>query len=123
MNKDILMELDREFCEETQKHGAKGWAKYFWDDAQMVTGQHNENIKGLENIEKAMDGFFKMGEVDFRWEPMISELSEDGTMGFTLGKYTRKVTVDGKTQEGIGKYTTIWVKRDGVWKIILDTGN
>jgi len=117
------MDLDRKFCKDSTKDGAKGWVKYFWEDAYMVTGEHIENIQGLQNIEKAMEGLFALEDLVFIWEPMKCELSDDKTMGYTMGKYTRTFKREGKEYVQKGKYTTIWKKKGDIWKITMDTGN
>jgi ketosteroid isomerase-like protein len=65
------------------------------------------------------------GDVQLTWEPVAAEVARSGELGYTWGFYeVRARQPDGTTLTGHGKYTTIWEKQpDGLWKVILDTGN
>lgn len=120
----MLMELDRQFDLDTSIGGVEAWASYFAEDGVMVVSQ-DEDIKGKEAILIAMEKSFSLPSFSLRWEPTDGKVSEDGTMGYTYGKYIRKY----KNNEGIeitstGKYISIWQRqKDGLWKISLDIGN
>jgi len=118
-----LMELDRQFCKESQINNVETWIKFFSKDGVMISQDHNPNIKGHEGIEKSMISLFNLDNFELLWEPLNGDVSDDFTLGFTTGKYTMKYKVEGKLITSIGKYTTIWKKRDGEWEIILDMGN
>jgi ketosteroid isomerase-like protein len=122
--KYILLELDRQFDQETSIGGLETWVSYFAENGVMVASQ-GEDIKGREAIYHAMIKSFSLPGFSLRWEPIDAEVSEDGSMGYTYGKYVRKYTNDkGSEITSTGKYTTVWQKqRDTSYKIILDIGN
>lgn len=121
--RSIIMQLDRDFCEAFQVGGGKSWASYFWDDGFMVTPSDYENIIGKGKIEIEMEKVFQMEQLSFTWEPKFAEVSSDGTLGVTMGQYVRTFVKNGEEITQKGKYTTIWKKKDGIWKILFDTGN
>ncbi len=56
------------------------------------------------------------------WSPDYIDVSQDGTMAYTYGKY-RWIMSDksGKTQEYTGIFHTVWKKQpDGTWKYVWD---
>jgi len=122
--KHILMELDRQFDRDTSVEGVKAWVSYFAHDGIMVISQ-GEDIKGKEAIQQYMDRIFSLPGFSLRWEPIDASISEDGSLGYTYGKYVRKYVDDKGTEvTSTGKYTTVWQKqRDTSWEIILDIGN
>lgn len=122
--KDMLMELDRQFDKTTSTGGVDAWVSYFAHDGVMVVSQ-GEDIKGREEIRKSMEGAFSLPGFSLRWEPIDASVSNDGSLGYTYGKYVRRY-LDKKGVEIIstGKYTTVWQRQeDNSWRVILDIGN
>lgn len=122
--REYLMNLDREFDKVTAERGLEGWVSYFAEDGVMVPAQVDVII-GKEGIRQAMSKSFSLPQYSLRWEPLDAQVSDDGSMGYTYGKYIRtNLDQDGNVQTGSGKYTSIWQKQqDGSWKIVLDMGN
>lgn len=116
--KNEIIETEKQFMNDANTHGADGWVKYFLPEGQMVTGEHNENIVGLENIKNAMEPFFSKG-YSLTWKPDVIEFSDDFSQCFSTGKYVR--TVEGK--EYFGKFLTVWKRTSDGWKIKVDIGN
>jgi len=60
------------------------------------------------------------------WSPMMIDVSDDGTLGYTWGKYefTPPLAPDGtQPPTGVGIYLTIWKRQaDGSWKFVYDGG-
>lgn len=120
----LLMELDRAFCQLTQEQGVEGWVHYFAENGAMAPAQ-GEVIRGKDAIRKAMAPAFGQKGFSLIWEPEYAETSEDGSMGFTYGRYIR-TTLDEAGQEvkGTGRYNSIWSRQqDGSYRITLDIGN
>jgi ketosteroid isomerase-like protein len=120
----MLIELDREFAAITQKEGADGWVKYFAEDGVMVPSK-GDVIRGKEAIRKAMSTSFGVSGNSLKWEPEYAEVSEDGSLGYTYGRYLRtSLDEAGNTVSGTGRYNSIWKRQiDGSYRIILDIGN
>jgi len=123
-NKDMLIDLDRQFDTDTSIGGVETWVSYFAEDGVMVVSE-GEDIKGRKAIYDAMLKSFSRCGYSLRWEPIDAKISDDGSLGYTYGMYVRKYS-DEKGNEIIskGKYTTVWQKqRDTSWKVVLDIGN
>jgi ketosteroid isomerase-like protein len=123
MDCEQLKQLDIKFCEDCKEGGANAWISYFHDDAIMVTNGDNPNIIGKENIFHAVDKLFSLQDLIFTWEPTFCELSDDQTMGVTMGNYIRKYKISDSFIEEKGKYTTVWKYKNGEWLISMDIGN
>jgi len=56
------------------------------------------------------------------WAPSKVEVSDDGTLGYTWGKYESTATnAAGKPEVTTGIYLTIWKRQsDGRWKFVYD---
>lgn len=82
-------------------------------DDSLIFG--NENIKAF--YEKPV---YKDAEVS--WSPDFIDVSEDGTMGYTYGKYVWAIKDStGLTTEYKGVFHTVWKKQaDGSWKYVWD---
>lgn len=124
MTPNKLLELDKTFCRAVQAGGAKAWASYFSSTGTMII-KEGENPVGREAIYQLMHGFFSEPANQLIWQPESAQLSEDFSLGYTFGTYTR-TTLNKENQEVIerGRYTSIWRRQpDGHYKIELDTGN
>lgn len=119
-----LMELDKEFAKATAEKGLEGWVAYFDEDGAMVPSQ-GEVIRGKEAIKNSMSASFSLDSYSLKWEPEYAEASEDGSIGYTYGRYVRTyINQAGNIMQGTGRYTTIWKRQpDNSYKIILDMGN
>jgi ketosteroid isomerase-like protein len=56
------------------------------------------------------------------WTADFVDVSDDGTLGYTYGKYLLKVRQPNKTtKEYKGTFHTVWKKQtDGSWKYVWD---
>jgi len=56
------------------------------------------------------------------WNADFVDVSDDGTLGYTYGKYLLKVRqADNTTKEYKGTFHTVWKKQtDGSWKYVWD---
>jgi len=96
-------------------------AFYFFADENAVILRANDSIiKGKENIKKFYDKKPKNATVN--WTADFIEVSADGTLGYTYGKYSWKIKKeDGSTTESKGVFHTIWKKQtDNSWKYVWD---
>lgn len=121
--KNHLMDLDCSFSELAQTSGVGAWDVFLAEDAVMVTNGHREYLTGKTAILRSLNDLYRLKKLIFFWEPKLCEVSEDGTMGYTSGIYTRTYLYQDNPHKEIGKYTTIWKKRNEEWKIVLDIGN
>ena len=56
------------------------------------------------------------------WSPDYIDVSQDGTMAYTYGKYRWEMSdKSGKVEEFSGIFHTVWRKQpDGTWKYVWD---
>ena len=123
--RETLLRLDREFDQKVAAGGGgAAWAGYFAENGSML-GKTNPPITGREAIQKTMDPVFANPDFSLRWKPTRAEILIPGDLGFTTGRYERRVKdKDGKVEVERGTYVSVWRKQpDGSWKIILDTGS
>ncbi len=124
MSPNKLMELDQRFCRAVQAGGARAWASYFSSSGTMIV-KNGENPIGREAIYHMMCKFFDKPSNRLIWQPESAMLSDDYTVGYTFGRYTR-TTLDPENREVVekGRYTTIWrLQPDGNYQIEVDIGN
>jgi len=72
-----------------------------------------------------MEPFLANPDNSLRWTPLLQEVSNDATLGYTVGRYRLSAkTAEGKAVFEEGKYLSVWRKQaDGTWKIAVDLGN
>lgn len=60
------------------------------------------------------------------WQPLMVDVSADGTLGYTWGRYEYRPAVPADGQPAaphVGIYLTIWKRQsDGSWKFVFDGG-
>ena len=119
-----LLSADRGFNRATQERGADGWVSSFDEEGAMIQAGRGE-IRGLGAIREAMTGVFSSPGVSLTWDPVRAHASNDGSLGFTVGRYeSTSRGADGEPAVGHGLYVSVWRKQlDGSWKVIMDLGN
>jgi ketosteroid isomerase-like protein len=97
-------------------------AFYLFADEDAVIRRGNDSlITGRENIRNFYEKpFYQHATVN--WSPDFAAVSDDGTLGYTYGKYTWKAPGDsGKIIEYKGVFHTVWKRQsDGGWKYVWD---
>ena len=110
-----LLRADAAFAEDVAARGVDGWVAAFAPDGvQLPPG--GPMLKGPA-IREAMAPLGK--GLKLRWAPVFARVSDDGTLGYTVGNYTAE-SPRGVTQ---GKYLTVWRRTAEGWKVVADIGN
>ena len=119
--KAAIMKAEKDF----EKMAAdKGIAEAFWYFAapdSVIKRQNDTLIKGKENIRKFYSAdLYKSATV--KWTPDFIDVSEEGDMAYTYGKYTWHTSDSaGSVNEFAGIFHTVWKKQpDGAWKYVWD---
>jgi len=101
----------------------KGIAEAFYafaDENAIIKRERDTLIKGKESIKQY---YLKQGNnATVTWNPDFIEVSNDGTLAYTYGKYiwTEKDKA-GKTATATGIFHTVWKRqKDGSWKFVWD---
>ena len=123
-NADLIEEIrkvEKQFESDLNKMGADfAFAKYAALNA-VVKRQNDSLIFGPKAIQHYYSNEFYKSAKAF-WTPDFIDVSQDGTMAYTYGKY-RWITTDklGKTTEYTGVFHTVWKRQtDGSWKYVWD---
>ena len=127
-NKKIDKESVKKEIAETEKAfekmaSEKGIAEAFYHfaDENAAIKRNNDIIAGKQNIK---DFYNKENLINatVNWSPDFIEVSDDGTLGYTYGKYLWRIEdEDGKIQELKGVFNTVWKRqKDNNWKYVWD---
>lgn len=119
----VLLEADRAFDAATAARGEAGFASFLSDDMTTIRADQ-PIVRGKGAFLEGWKSVFTTPGLSLRWQPQLARISDDGTMGFTVGTYTTTRSENGEARVvGSGKYVTIWRKQsDGTWKVIFDSG-
>ncbi len=118
---ESLLEADREFARSSQTYGVDGWVDTFADEGFMVTP--GGLIRGQEEIREAMAEFFDNPSLHFVWEPQEAFVDSDGEIGFTIGRYERRLGEGSEALDETGWYMTAWRREGERWVVLADIGS
>jgi len=116
-----IMETEMEFAAAAKSKGIAEAFYLFADDSAVIKRANDTLIKGKANIKRYYEKTAaKNAEVT--WMPDFVDVSADGTLGYTYGKYLWKVPGDsGHVKEFRGVFHTVWKRQaDGKWKYVWD---
>jgi ketosteroid isomerase-like protein len=104
--------------------GEKGIAEafsFFAAENGVIKRQNDTLIAGKQNIFRYYDNE-RMKRAQVQWTPDVIEVSDDGSMASTYGKYLWQIPAEsGDTAEYRGIFHTVWKKQpDGEWRYIWD---
>jgi uncharacterized protein (TIGR02246 family) len=118
-----LLDADRVFDSLTAAHGLEAWVATFADSGRQ-TDRHGDFVTGASAIREHMRRLLTDTTRSLRWAPDHAEVSNDGTLGYTWGRWTMTVhDTTGAREAGVGRYLTVWRKqRDGRWLAEADIG-
>jgi ketosteroid isomerase-like protein len=94
---------------------------YFADEKAVIKRGNDTLIMGKENIKNYYDKRSNKNAT-VNWTPDFTAVSDDGTLGYTYGKYVWKIkNENGDTVEYKGIFHTVWKKqKDNTWKYVWD---
>lgn len=122
--KDDLMATDKAFSQLSVEKGSNAaFLTYMADDAHVFGTGNEPPIHGKA---EAVKRFQTSGNGDpktniLSWEPDTAEVSKDGAMGWTDGRWA--FNGNGGKLHLTGHYLTVWEKdAKGAWKFTADMG-
>ena len=116
-----IRKIEKQFEDDLNKMGAEyAFEKYAAPNA-VVKRQNDSLIYGPKAIKQFYSNEFYKTAKAF-WSPDYIDVSQDGTMAYTYGKYQWKMAgKSGEVQEYHGIFHTVWKKQpDGTWKYVWD---
>jgi len=119
--KQEVVATEKAFEKMTHDKGITEGFYYFADSAAVINRANDSLIYGKENIRHfyAIKNY-KNATVD--WTPDFIQVSDDGSMAYTYGKYIWKLKqTNGLIKEFKGIFHTVWKRQsDGSWKYVWD---
>ncbi|MFT3795171.1 YybH family protein [Flavobacterium sp.] len=119
--KDQIANAEKAFNELVKTKGiAEGFYQFAAPEA-VIKRENDTLIKGRDNIRKYYSNP-KLKNASVVWKPDFIDVSKDGTMGYTYGKYVWTIKDStGKATDYKGVFHTVWKKQtDGSWKYVWD---
>lgn len=116
-----IFDAEKSFEQLCAEKGIAEGFYYFAADNAVIKRQNDTLIVGKENIKKYYDKeFYKTASV--KWAPDFVDVSNDGTMAYTYGKYVwTAIDENGNPIEFKGVFHTVWKKQnDNTWKYVWD---
>ncbi len=119
--KQEIAQAEKDFEKMTAEKGLKDAFTFYADSNAVVKGQNDSLISGKDGISH-LYGAQGLTNVSLKWSPDFVDASEDGTLGYTFGKYVwQSKDSTGKLSEYKGVFHTVWKKQhDGSWKYVWD---
>lgn len=120
LNEEVLKAED-DFKNLSQSKGIAEAFYTFADENAVIKRENESLIRGKENIKKYYENpNYKNAFVT--WKPDFVEVSKDGEMAYTYGKYVWTFTDSvGNKKDFKGLFHTVWKKqKDGSWKYVWD---
>ena len=116
-----IRKVEKRFESDLNKMGAEfAFEKYAAPNA-VIKRQNDSLVFGPKGIKQYYSNdFYKAAKAN--WSPDYIDVSQDGTMAYTYGKYQWKIPGKaGEIQEFHGIFHTVWKKQpDGTWKYVWD---
>jgi ketosteroid isomerase-like protein len=121
--KKEIVAVEKEFAAFLKDSGvAAAFYKYAAPDAVIKRGNETDTlIRGKKAIREYYSGAAYQHALA-EWSPDFVDVSEDGTMAYTYGKYIW-IFIDTNKKESrySGVFHTVWKKMDdGTWKYVWD---
>jgi ketosteroid isomerase-like protein len=120
-----IMRADSTFCAETARKGVDGWVSWFAPEGRQFASRGRMPV-GPAAIRELMTPAFADTNGSLTWWPQEAVVSDDGTLGYTIGGYeaAQRDSAGVRQVVGTGRYVTIWKKQpDGQWRILVDIGS
>ena len=119
--KNKIRQTENDFQQLLVSEGAASAFYKFASDSAVIKRQNDTLIFGKEAIKKYYSNPFYKNAVA-TWKPDYIDISDDGTMAYTFGKYEWTFTDStGKKTNYKGIFHTVWKKMsDGSWKFVWD---
>ncbi|HLN52256.1 MAG TPA: hypothetical protein VK212_01020 [Lentimicrobium sp.] len=118
--KNEIYKAEKDFEKMASDKGIAEAFYYFADDSAVIKRGNDNLIRGKENI-KLFYEKQQISNVTLKWTPDFIGVSEDGTLGYTFGKYKWIERDSTETKEITGVFHTVWKKqKNGDWRYVWD---
>jgi ketosteroid isomerase-like protein len=119
--KEEIRQAEKDFEKMAEEKGIAEAFAFFADSNAVISRGNDSIITGKEAIRNFYSSaFYQTAKV--KWAPDYIDVSDDGTMGWTYGRYVWNNTDStGKPMELRGVFHTVWKRqKDGTWRWVWD---
>jgi len=89
-----------------------------YDSTSVFLGN---GVRTRESLRELWTNFFGLPEYHLSWELERAEVSGDGTLGMTYGRWEQSFQRDDGPSVTNGVYLAVWKRQaDGSWKVLAD---
>jgi ketosteroid isomerase-like protein len=116
-NVATLIQAEKDFSALSVQKGVNESFVTFFADNAVVLRPGPVNGKKWYQDRKPSTG-------QLSWEPLLSELSAAGDLGYNTGPWEFRENAEDKEPAGHGQFFSFWKKQpDGKWKVVIDHGH
>ena len=115
-----LMDADRAFSALSAREGMNVAFTTFCAEDGVLLRPSSLPIEGKSAVKELISQTDDSGFV-LTWEPHHGQVARSGDLGYTYGVFTMKAKESEQVQQGT--YVSVWVRENGEWRWVLDTGN
>lgn len=119
--KTEIISMEKAFETMLNEKGVAEAFSYFAADNAVIKRENDTLVKGKKAIfDYYSNPVYKTAHA--WWTPDYIDISDDGSMAYTYGKYTwEMINAEGKKINYSGVFHTVWKKmKDGSWKYVWD---
>jgi len=118
-----LLAADRAFDSAVASRGVEAWVSFFGDSGRQID-RRGDFVVGHAAIRAHMRSLLGDSTRSLRWAPDLADVSGDGSLGYTWGRWTLSGRPDSLRRPlAEGRYLTVWRREpDGSWKAEADIG-
>ena len=117
-----VQEVDRELSRSSEARDIDAFTALLDTDTVFVS-ESGPPARGREAVRVKWAQFFAPAGPSLTWEPYEGEVSSQGDLGYTRGKFLfQGKDGAGKPVTERGEYLSIWRKQqDGTWRLVVDS--
>ncbi len=118
--KQDIMATETSFQTMTHNKGIAEAFAFYADEKAVIKRERDTLIIGKEAIRNYYQSQ-KLSNATVTWKPDFVEVSLDGTLAYTYGKYQWKINDNNSVKEYKGIFHTVWKRQDdGKWLYVWD---
>jgi ketosteroid isomerase-like protein len=117
-----VQDADRALSRSTEAREIEAFAALLDTDTLFVS-ESGPPARGRDAVRRRWAQFFDPAGPSLTWEPYEGEISSQGDLGYTRGKFLfQGKDPAGKDVTERGEYLSIWRKQpDGAWRVVVDS--
>ena len=116
-----IYQTEKAFEKMVQEHSITEAFYYYADSLAVIKRDNDSLIYGRNSIKNFYEKK-SYSNVTVNWTPDFIDVSDDGTLGYSYGKYVFRMKLQDKSvKEFVGVFQTVWKKQsDNSWKYVFD---